>query len=141
MVPSSLYGFLGAGLLGAFIAGSSAWYVQGLRGNAALDALRAEIAADRATQVHAALDDFVRTAKEIKDNATAAQADIGTLSIKLDAVRKEIKHAKPLPVDCKPDTGRMSALKSAVDATNETIAGRKPSRPVPATERPHDGRF
>ena len=88
---------------------------------------KAQVAQEK---VHAAADALAAlSAASVQLRAAADRAAVANVSLKpeLNAIRKELKHATPLPVDCRPDAGRMRQLASAIDATNHAATG-QPAR-------------
>lgn len=89
---------------------------------AVLDGTRATLAmftAD-AARVHEAAEGF-----------TAKQADLDSRFASISKDFANAIKARPLPVDCKPDTDRLRSLQAAVDAAN-TATGRSAVPAVPA---------
>lgn len=120
MSPLAIFG--SAALCFALGAGAG-WTGNGWRKNAEIADLQKMRAEDKATQATAALDDLTKAAKTI--NAAAAQygqVQI-TLGAKLDQISKDMKNAKPLPIDCRPDDFRLRNLRATVEAANQAAAG------------------
>ena len=70
------------------------------------------------------LQSFKDVANSIKESAASATIEKDNLDVKLSSISKQIKaldKQKPLPVDCKPDDGRMLQLKDAIESTNSAI--------------------
>lgn len=128
-----------AAVCAGLIAGSGAWFVRGTMAEAVEAHLKEEASAKVAVDTKAALDDFVKSSKAIKDAAASAQIDISGVSAQLAAIRKDQRNAKtiPLPVGCKPDAPRMRSLAATSAATDQAVAGSKPRGPV-QTERPSE---
>lgn len=99
------------------------WKVNGWRKGAEVATAKAERYKDRADQAQAALDDLTTAAAKIRTAADGYTSDVATLSTKLDALRKDFKNAKPLPVDCRPDDFRVRHMGAAVDAANKAATG------------------
>lgn len=125
---------IAAVLAGAALAFSAGWVVNGWRLKAEIAAIKTEQSEGRASQAKAALEDLAAAAKNIKTAATGHQTDISAINAALAAIRKDIKNAKPLPPDCRPDDVRVRALEAAVDAINKAGVGQQPSRAMPRTE-------
>ena len=126
--------FLLAGVAAAVTIGfGGGWPANGWRLNADIATLKAERANEVAVQNKEVLDDFVATAKKIKEQADGANADFSVLGTELAIIRKEFKNAKatPLPVDCRPDDGRMRSLTRSVDAVRKAVARQQPGGAVP----------
>ncbi len=117
-------------LAGCFGAG---WTANGWRLGSTIAEIKTEAATGRADAATAALKDLETGVKRVKDAAEFAQVDVGAINLKLDAIRKEYKNAKPpvLPADCLPGPVRVQSLTAASAAVDEAIARPKPSGTVP----------
>lgn len=89
----------------------------------------AKITADRANEhaaaSNAALEKMTGAAKAINDAATQSAETADALKhefAKLDKERKAYVKSHPLPVDCKPDVGRMRSLEQAINAANSALS-------------------
>lgn len=105
------------------------WAINGWRLESKVAAVQKDSAESRAASANAALDQLAGRMDAMNTQATAAQLDVSTLAMKMDQIRKDQKNAQaqtPLPVDCKPDAGRVDRLRSAVAAANAAIAGSTP---------------
>ncbi|MBB2918350.1 hypothetical protein [Cupriavidus alkaliphilus] len=114
----SLAGVLAAGL---FAAG---WMTNGWRKDAEIARQSAARAQADLVSANKALGDLREAGARIRhsaDDYLTVKTDLGA---KLDAIRKDLKNAKPLPVDCRPDDFRMRQLASAVDAAKQAAASR-----------------
>lgn len=120
-------------LAGAFGAG---WAVNGWRKDAEITDLKRENAVADAKQSQAALADLAAASRRIKDAADSANIDVSALGRKLDAISKEQKNVKPLPVDCRLDPIRLRNLAEAAAAVNQAAFGLKPSRSLQAAPSP-----
>ena len=98
------------------------WTAQGWRKDAEIAKLQADRANDSATQAKGALADLTTASKTINDAAARFAGQQTTLGSKLDAIQKEMKNAKPLPPDCRPDAFRLRSLEAAVSAANEAAS-------------------
>lgn len=128
--PLSL--LIAAGII--FAAGCGyGWTANGWRLGAQIADVKAERANETATQNKEVLDDFVETAKKIKEQADGANADFAVLGTELAQIRKEFKNAKakPLPVDCRPDDVRMRSLTRSVDTVRKAVARQQSGGAVP----------
>jgi hypothetical protein len=113
-----------AGAAACLAIGSGAgWTANGWLLNADIADLKTERATDRADQAQAALADLTVAAHNIRVAADGYTTDVATLGVKLDALRKDFKNAKPLPDNCRPDDFRVRHLGAAVDAANKAAAG------------------
>jgi len=113
---------IGAGVLAlAFLAG---WWVNGWRKDAELAELTAARAqADLAT-ANQALGDLRAAGADIRARADEYRGITTELGAAASAIRKELKNAKPLPADCRPDDFRVRKLSDAVDAAKRAAAAR-----------------
>ena len=109
-------------LMAATLSATTAWQVQAWRFDTRIAVLEKGVSDSVATQARAALDDLAAAAANINKAAAAAQADNKALAVQLANFRKDLKNAKPLPADCKPDADRLRSLTRAVEATNAATA-------------------
>ena len=109
-------------LLAAVLAFGAGWAVNGWRLGAELAGEKAARAQDQATQAGAALSAVQVDALAIRQAATEYAAAQSTLAPKLAALTKELRNAKPLPADCRPDAVRVRNLDAAIDAANQAAA-------------------
>jgi len=110
----------------AILAFATGWLVQGWRLNEKIAELQATRSNEIATQSQDALKDLKEASANINAAALGAKSDNTTLTNQIAALRKDVKNAKPLPPDCKPDDVRMRNLAATISATNQAI-----TRPVP----------
>ncbi len=113
-----LAGLLVAGLFGA------GWTANGWRKDAEIAKLTAARAQADLGSANTALADLREAGSRIRQSADDYLTVKSDLGAKLDAIRKDLKNAKPLPVDCRPDDFRMRQLASAVDAAKQAAAAR-----------------
>lgn len=114
-----------------FVAGAiTGATVQGWRKDATISGLKAEYSGQKAANASAVIADMERSASAIHEAATRYAGFETTLAGRIDVLRKELKNAKPLPVDCVPDVFRVQQLRSAVDAANKKAAARHASGPA-----------
>ncbi|MDR3381720.1 hypothetical protein [Cupriavidus basilensis] len=106
---------------GIFAAG---WSVNGWRKDAELAELTAARAQADVETANQALADLRTAGAGIRARADEYRAIQSTLGSRLDALQKELKNAKPLPVDCRPDDFRVRKLSDAVDAAKQAAAAR-----------------
>ncbi|USE81171.1 hypothetical protein NDR89_15745 [Cupriavidus gilardii] len=100
------------------------WTVNGWRKDAELAELTAARAqADLAT-VNQALGDLKVVGADIRARADEYRGITTQLDAAASAIRKELKNAKPLPADCRPDDFRVRKLSDAVDAAKRAAAAR-----------------
>lgn len=117
---------LAGAVIAASIGFSGGWAINGWRLAAKVAETKQAGAEFRANAANTALDQLTGRLETMNAGATAAQLDVKTLSVKMDQVRKELKNVqsqKPLPVDCRPDTGRLDRLRNAVGAANAAVSG------------------
>ncbi len=77
---------------------------------------------ERIAQRDAAIADMAAASAAIKTAAENYQTDKTDLGAKIDAVRKEMRNAKPLPAGCVLDVERLRNIDAAINAVNETLA-------------------
>jgi hypothetical protein len=115
---------LGAGALTAALAFGAGWAVNGWRLGAELADLRAKHAQEQVTQATAAVSTLRADAAAIHQAAAEYAGIQSALAPKITALTKELRNAKPLPVDCRPDVVRVRNLDAAIDAANQAAAAR-----------------
>ncbi len=121
-IPASLRVAGAAALAGALFA--AGWTTNGWRKDAELAELTAARAQADVATANQALGELRAAGTEIRARADEYRAIQSTLGTRLDAIQKELKNAKPLPADCRPDAGRVHMLSDAVDAAKEAAAAR-----------------
>lgn len=109
-----------AAVLAIFFAG---WISNGWRKDAEISSIVEKQAKADLTSAKKALADLNAASKTIHDKADEFNAVNVTLGQKLDAIRKDLKNAKPLPVDCKPDDFRLRKLSDSISAANKAATG------------------
>ncbi|AOZ08156.1 hypothetical protein BKK80_13695 [Cupriavidus malaysiensis] len=109
-------------LAGALFA--AGWVTNGWRKDAELAELTAARAQADVATANQALGELRAAGAGIRARADEYRAIQSTLSTRLDAIQKELKNAKPLPADCRPDAGRVRMLSNAVDAAKQAAAAR-----------------
>jgi len=126
MIPVQ-YRALAAGLgllLAMALAGVAGWFTNGWRHDAEIAELQRAHAEFRATLSEAALANVQADAAVIRTAATEFAAIQSTLTPRMSALTKELHNARitrTLPVDCRPDAGRVQNLDAAIDAANKSI--------------------
>ncbi|MDW3682638.1 hypothetical protein RA280_12965 [Cupriavidus sp. CV2] len=111
----------------ALVAGAlfaAGWTVSGWRKDAELAELTAARAQADVETANRALADLRTAGAGIRARADEYRAIQSTLGSRLDAIQKELKNAKPLPVDCRPDDFRVRKLSDAIDAAKQAAAAR-----------------
>lgn len=124
MIPAP-YRALAAGILvlvGLLLAGVAGWVANGWRHGAELADLRRAHAEHRAGLSEQALADVQADAATIRKAASEFATIQSTLAPRMTALTKELRNAKPLPADCRPDPVRVRNLDAAIDAANQVIA-------------------
>lgn len=119
-IPASVRACLSVAAVLAGVA-FGAW-VQGLRGDAALERLKAAQATQRADQADADLAEFRHAAQQMTDAAKDAAQQARAARAKIAAIHMR-PYEKPLPVDCRPDPERLRQRNAAIDAFNSAAAG------------------
>lgn len=115
---------LGAAALVLVVGFAGGWLVNGWRLGSDLAELRAQHAEKIATQAQATVTTMQADAAAIHMAAGQLVAIETTLGPRIDALKKEIRNAKPLPAGCLPDPARVRNLDAAIDAANAAAAGR-----------------
>lgn len=112
---------VGAGIAAGVLLFGAGWVINGWRLETALSKLKTAQAVEKANQATGALTTLQADAAAIHQAATEYAGIETTLAPKIAALTKELRNAKPLPVDCRPDTVRMRNLDAAIDAANSAI--------------------
>lgn len=124
-VAAASYRALATGILvlvGLLLAGAAGWAAKGWRHGAEIAELRRAHAEFRAGLSEQTLADVQADAATIRKAATEFATIQSTLAPRMTALTKELRNAKPLPPDCRPDPVRVRNLDAAIDAANQVIA-------------------
>lgn len=105
----------------AALAAAGGWIASAWRHDTEMADLKRAHAESRATLSEAALADVQADAATIRQAATEFATIQSTLAPKMTALTKELRNAKPLPADCRPDAVRVRNLDAAIDAANQSI--------------------
>ena len=124
LAPHKLRIAVGAGAVAAVLAFGAGWAVNGWRLGAELAGEKAARAQDQAAQAGATLSTLQADAAAIRKATTEYAGIQSTLAPKIAALTKELRNAKPLPADCRPDPVRVRNLDAAIDAANQAAAAR-----------------
>lgn len=108
----------------ALFAGSAAWQWQANAYERQIAQINEKQARADLDGARTALDDLQTATTTINQKATELRGIQVTLGGQLDAIRKDLKNAKPLPVDCLPDDHRMRKLSDAVAAAKQAATTR-----------------
>ncbi len=108
-------------LAGLLLAGVAGWVANGWRHGAEIAELRRAHAEFRAGLSEQALADVQADAATVRQAATEFRTIQSILAPKMTALTKELRNAKPLPPDCRPDPVRVRNLDAAIDAANQAI--------------------
>jgi len=108
-------------LVGLLLAGAGGWFANGWRHGAEIADLQRAHAEFRVTLTEQALADVQADARVIRTAAAEFGAIQSTLAPRMSALTKELRNAKPLPPDCRPDPVRVRNLDAAIDAANKSI--------------------
>lgn len=103
---------------------AAGWAVNGWRKGAEIAEIRSAAAAADLASANQALTELREAGATIRQKADELRGIQSTLATKLDAIRKDMKNAKPLPADCRPDDQRMRNLTDAVNAAKQAAAAR-----------------
>lgn len=116
---------VGLGLaLAMALSGAAGWFTNGWRHDAEIAELQRAHAETMRSQSELALSTLQADAARITSAATEFAAIQSTLTPRMSALTKELHNARttrPLPVDCRPDAGRVQNLDAAIDAANKSI--------------------
>ena len=107
------------------------WTANGWRLHAEISGIEANQAGAQAASATAAMTDLQTAAATINAAANEYAGDAARLNKKLDSIKKVMKNAQPLPVDCRPDAVRVREFDAAIDAANEAAAGHAVGATVP----------
>jgi hypothetical protein len=124
LAPYRMLFMLGAGAIAAAVTFGAGWAVNSWRLGAELADLRAKHAQEQATQATAAVSTLRDDAAAIHQAAAEYAGIQSILAPKITALTKELRNAKPLPADCRPDAVRVRNLDAAIDAANQAAAAR-----------------
>jgi hypothetical protein len=105
----------------AALAAAGGWIASAWQHDAEIAELKRAHAEFRATLSESALADVQADAATIRQAATEFATIQSTLAPKMTALTKELRNAKPLPADCRPDAVRVRNLDAAIDAANKSI--------------------
>jgi len=108
-------------LIGLLLAGAAGWFTNGWRHGAEIAELQRAHTEFRATLSEQALANVQADAAAIRAAATEFATIQSTLAPRMSALTKELRNAKPLPPDCRPDPVRVRNLDAAIDAANQSI--------------------
>ncbi|WP_157072076.1 hypothetical protein [Cupriavidus sp. HPC(L)] len=100
------------------------WTVNGWRKDAEIAELNATRAETDLSAARQALGEFKTASADIRARADEYRGITTELDAAASAIRKELKNAKPLPADCRPDDFRVRKLSDAVDAAKRAAATR-----------------
>ncbi len=121
------------GLAGAF--GGGMW-LEGIFKDKTILTMQRDQAKAQTISVAASLNQLQTFITTMQSAANGYQSDQSALSAKLDQLHKDFGHVaqlSPLPVDCRPDPGRLHILSASIAAANAAAVGSRSSSPVPAT--------
>ncbi|MCY1263149.1 hypothetical protein D9M68_124180 [compost metagenome] len=116
--------FVAGVVLGGAIAGPAAWHWQANSYERKLSALGEQHARGELQVAHLALDQLQSASALIHQRAVEYAGIQSTLGLQLEAIRQDLKNAKPLPADCRPDDFRVRKLTDAVGAAQQAAAAR-----------------
>ncbi|PLP96982.1 hypothetical protein [Cupriavidus pauculus] len=103
---------------------AAGWVTNGWRKDAEIDRIKAASAQADLASANAALGDLRLAGETIRTKADEFSVAQTKLGAKLDAIQKDMKNAKPLPADCRPDDFRVRKLSDAVEAAKQAAAAR-----------------
>lgn len=117
------YNWIAAAVLGlALVAGGAAggWYVTSNVDTVKLQAVQLADSQAKTADVTASLNQLSAAISAVHLADVGYNEDVAAIHTQFAAIEKDLKNAlvKPLPADCRPDAGRLSALTAAVAAAN-----------------------
>jgi len=98
------------------------WTANGWRKDRQISEMYGKESMAIATSANAALSALESSIRVINTAAISAKATNNDLALQLALIRKDLKNAKPLPFDCRPDVVRVSNLNDTIDTANKAIA-------------------
>lgn len=123
---SGVWGYVGAGALGALAVAPAVYYVvhnanaseiAGL--NLKISQSQTQVAQSQTQSVTASLDQLQKFIAQMHTADADYQASLTAINSSFDVLKKGLSDAikaKPLPVDCKPDPARVRSLAAAYSA-------------------------
>lgn len=131
MIPAALLPYKWALVAAAFaataaVSGAAGWTAQGWRKDAVIADLKAAESKQESADSRGALDQVKRAASAVSAAASEAGAESAAAAKTFKALAKEMKNAKPLPADCRPDDQRLRNRNDAIRAYNAARSGSEP---------------
>lgn len=123
---TGIWGYVGAAVLAALIAGYSSYWVTSRGYQTEIAQLKLSQANAQVVSIQTSLDQLQHFISSMNMASQDYQASTQTLLDRLAALQKEFHSAikvSPLPPDCRPDAQRMRFLTEAVAAANDTASG------------------
>lgn len=114
----------------ALIGGAVGWAVNGWRLSSQVEKAKAEYSESKAAAYQEVINQIAADTKRMADAAEGNTVKTAQIDKDINAIMKELKNAKPLPVECRLDDFRMRNLTAAVADLQRTLAGSKPSSTV-----------
>ena len=108
----------------AGVAFAAGWTANGWRKDAEIAELTSARARADLTTANQAIGELRAASADIRARADEYRGISTQLDAAASAIRKELKNAKPLPADCRPDDFRVRKLSDAVDAAKQAAAAR-----------------
>lgn len=121
---------LAAAVTAVAAAFSAGWTAQGWRKDAVISELQRGTAQSEASSLAHDIEGLQKSASAVQAAASGAIADNTATVRELRAIRQEMKNAKPLPPDCRPDAERLRQRNAAIEAYNRAAAGSVSGRAV-----------
>ncbi|WP_240804919.1 hypothetical protein [Cupriavidus oxalaticus] len=103
---------------------AAGWAVNGWRKDAEIERMKTASAQADLAGANKAIEDIGLASTRIREAADDYAGIQTTLGDKLDAIRKDLKNAKPLPVGCRPDDVRVRKLSDAINAAKQAATAR-----------------
>lgn len=133
-----IWGYVAAAGLAAFLAVTSTHWIDALAYGHTIDGLKLDAAkkdtkaaTDYAASVTASLTRLTGFISRMNTADANYQSDLQNIKAQFAAIQKGMQDAikaKPLPIDCKLDAGRLSIVRAAVANANTKTGNPAPSR-------------
>lgn len=130
---SGWHGYAAAAVLSAILASGATFYLTSLGYRLTISQMETAKATEEATAASEALKQFTERAAAIQSAADTFIAAKASLDGRFASINRNLANViqnAPLPLDCKPDAGRVQSLSEAISAAN-SAAGQVTRPAVP----------
>jgi len=119
-----IWGYVAAAVFAAALSVGATHWIDAKGYGITIANLKADAANQKAANVTAALAQLQGFINKMQNADAGYNGDLANIKKQFAALELEFKNAtaKPLPLDCKPDAGRVRILSAAVAATNAKAA-------------------